>query len=182
MFGGLAFLDRGPHGGRGQRPGRACMVRVDPEETEALPRASRARAPFEMRGREMRGWLRVDADEVEAVGHPRASSTPGDFRRNSLDKALDRGIDRLSIARRQQVEQQAADDGEAEAGLGAGHGLGPALATAPGGERRDPRVDDPVEERQRARGALERPGVDLEEQPLEGPQRRVGRPAPTSPA
>ena len=62
MFGGLAFLLNGNMAvgvsGKG-----GLMVRVDPEETEALLAKPHAR-PFEMRGREMRGWLRVDADGV----------------------------------------------------------------------------------------------------------------------
>ncbi|MEP6623501.1 MAG: TfoX/Sxy family protein [Acidimicrobiia bacterium] len=58
MFGGLAFLIGGRmsvaasgHGG--------LMVRVPPEDTAAL--LTRAHVhPFEMRGRELSGWLRVD--------------------------------------------------------------------------------------------------------------------------
>jgi TfoX/Sxy family transcriptional regulator of competence genes len=74
MFGGLAFLVRGTmavsasgHGG--------LLLRVNPAEAESLvggPHVRRA----EMRGREMDGWLRVDAEAVEAdddlrrwVGH-----------------------------------------------------------------------------------------------------------------
>lgn len=60
MFGGLAFLVAGnmsvAAGGQG-----GLMVRVDPEATEALVAKPHAR-PFEMRGREMQGWLRVDAE------------------------------------------------------------------------------------------------------------------------
>ena len=62
MFGGLAFLVGGnmsvSASGRG-----GLMVRVDPEQTEALlakPGAER----MVMRGREMDGWLRVDSDAV----------------------------------------------------------------------------------------------------------------------
>jgi hypothetical protein len=40
------------------------MVRVAPEETDALLAEPHAR-PFEMRGREMQGWLRVDSEGVE---------------------------------------------------------------------------------------------------------------------
>jgi TfoX/Sxy family transcriptional regulator of competence genes len=63
MFGGLAFLVGGNMavGVSGQG---GLMVRVDPEETEALLAEPHAR-PFEMRGREMQGWLRVDAEGVE---------------------------------------------------------------------------------------------------------------------
>ncbi len=62
MFGGLAFLIGGNmavaasgHGG--------MMVRVDPEQTDALVAKPHAR-PFEMRGRAMQGWLRVDSEGV----------------------------------------------------------------------------------------------------------------------
>jgi hypothetical protein len=37
------------------------MVPVDPEDTDALLAKPHAR-PFEMRGREMQGWLRVDPE------------------------------------------------------------------------------------------------------------------------
>jgi hypothetical protein len=37
------------------------MLRVDPAETDALLRRQHVR-PFEMRGRVMQGWLRVDAE------------------------------------------------------------------------------------------------------------------------
>lgn len=39
------------------------MVRVDPDETDALVSKPHA-APFEMRGRSMRGWLRVETEGV----------------------------------------------------------------------------------------------------------------------
>jgi hypothetical protein len=39
------------------------MVRVDPEETDALLAKPNAR-PMVMRGREMQGWLRVDDEGV----------------------------------------------------------------------------------------------------------------------
>jgi TfoX/Sxy family transcriptional regulator of competence genes len=60
MFGGLAFLIGGNMAVAASGQG-GLLVRVDPEETDALlaePGASR----FEMRGREMDGWLRVAAD------------------------------------------------------------------------------------------------------------------------
>ena len=64
MFGGLAFLVGG-HMAVGVSGQGGLMVRVEPEETDALVAEPGAR-PFEMRGREMRGWLRVDADAVDA--------------------------------------------------------------------------------------------------------------------
>jgi TfoX/Sxy family transcriptional regulator of competence genes len=62
MFGGLAFLINGNMsvGISGQG---GLMVRVDPEATDALVAKPHAR-PFEMRGRPMRGWMRVDAEGV----------------------------------------------------------------------------------------------------------------------
>ena len=39
------------------------MVRADPEETEKLLAKPHAQ-PFVMRGREMKGWLRVNAEGV----------------------------------------------------------------------------------------------------------------------
>jgi TfoX/Sxy family transcriptional regulator of competence genes len=60
MFGGLAFLIGGNMSvsvsGRG-----GLMLRCDPAETEELRRKPHA-GPFEMRGRVMDGWLRVDPE------------------------------------------------------------------------------------------------------------------------
>ncbi len=63
MFGGLAFLIAGNMAVAASGQG-GLMVRVDPDETEALAAKPHAR-PFEMRGREMRGWLRVDPEGVD---------------------------------------------------------------------------------------------------------------------
>jgi TfoX/Sxy family transcriptional regulator of competence genes len=62
MFGGLAFLVGGNMAVAASGQG-GLMVRVDPEQTDALVREPYA-GPFEMRGRAMQGWLRVDADGV----------------------------------------------------------------------------------------------------------------------
>ena len=62
MFGGLAFLIGGKMAVAASGQG-GLMVRVDPEDTEALV-AERHVRPFEMRGRPMQGWLRVDAEGV----------------------------------------------------------------------------------------------------------------------
>jgi TfoX/Sxy family transcriptional regulator of competence genes len=63
MFGGLAFLVDGhmsvSASGRG-----GLMLRVAPEETEALLAKPHA-GPFEMRGKTMDGWLRVDSEGVK---------------------------------------------------------------------------------------------------------------------
>ena len=60
MFGGLAFLIGGHMSVAASGKG-GLMVRVAPEDTEALLAKPHAR-PFEMRGREMQGWLRVDLE------------------------------------------------------------------------------------------------------------------------
>lgn len=59
MFGGLAFLVEGNMAVAVSGQG-GLMVRVEPAETGALLEEPHAR-PFEMRGRELSGWLRVDA-------------------------------------------------------------------------------------------------------------------------
>ena len=62
MFGGLAFLINGNMAVSASSKG-GLLLRVDPVQTEALveePHVGR----FEMRGREMNGWLRVDAEAV----------------------------------------------------------------------------------------------------------------------
>ena len=60
MFGGLAFLAGGHMAVAASGQG-GLMVRVDPAETDALMAKPHA-GPFEMRGREMQGWLRVDSE------------------------------------------------------------------------------------------------------------------------
>jgi hypothetical protein len=60
MFGGLAFLVGG-HMSVAVSGQGGLMVRVDPEQLGALLGEPHAQ-PFEMRGRPLRGWLRVGAD------------------------------------------------------------------------------------------------------------------------
>ncbi len=60
MFGGLAFLIGGHMSVAASGQG-GLMVRIEPEETDALLAKRHTRA-FEMRGREMQGWLRVDLE------------------------------------------------------------------------------------------------------------------------
>jgi TfoX/Sxy family transcriptional regulator of competence genes len=62
MFGGLAFLVGGNMSVSASGQG-GLMVRVDPEDTDALVSKPHA-GPFEMRGRAMQGWLRIDAEGV----------------------------------------------------------------------------------------------------------------------
>ncbi len=62
MFGGLAFLINGHMAASASSQG-GLLLRVDPARTETLverPHVGR----FVMRGREMDGWLRVDAPAV----------------------------------------------------------------------------------------------------------------------
>lgn len=64
MFGGLGFLINGNLAVSASGQG-GLMVRVDPAETQSLVRDRHARRMV-MRGREMDGWLRVDAEALEA--------------------------------------------------------------------------------------------------------------------
>jgi TfoX/Sxy family transcriptional regulator of competence genes len=62
MFGGHAFLVSG-HLAVAASGGGGLLLRCDPARTESLLRGSQV-GRFEMRGREMDGWLRVDASAV----------------------------------------------------------------------------------------------------------------------
>ena len=62
MFGGIGFMIDG-HMAMGVSGEGGLMIHCSKEETEALLAKPGAR-PFEMRGREMKGWLRVDAESV----------------------------------------------------------------------------------------------------------------------
>ncbi|CAA9341106.1 MAG: hypothetical protein AVDCRST_MAG34-945 [uncultured Nocardioidaceae bacterium] len=62
MFGGLAFLVDGKLAASASSQG-GMLLRVDPSQTEELlaePHVDR----FQMRGRAMQGWLRVDEEAV----------------------------------------------------------------------------------------------------------------------
>ena len=83
MFGGLAFLLAGNMAVAASGQG-GLMLRVEPEETETLLEQPHA-GPMVMRGREMSGWLRVEAAGVESdedlqrwveIGLTRAGSLP----------------------------------------------------------------------------------------------------------
>jgi TfoX/Sxy family transcriptional regulator of competence genes len=62
MFGGLAFLVGGNMAVAASGQG-GLMVRVEPEDTDELLAKRHARQ-FEMRGRPMQGWVRIDAEGV----------------------------------------------------------------------------------------------------------------------
>jgi TfoX/Sxy family transcriptional regulator of competence genes len=62
MFGGLAFLIGGNMAIAASGQG-GILVRVDPKESDELV-ASTPAEMMEMRGRQMPGWLRVDAADV----------------------------------------------------------------------------------------------------------------------
>jgi TfoX N-terminal domain len=78
MFGGLGFLVNGNMAVAASGQG-GLLVRVDPAEGEKLVASTKAE-PMEMRGRQMAGWLRVEAgdDLPEWVerGRSYASSLP----------------------------------------------------------------------------------------------------------
>jgi hypothetical protein len=62
MFGGLAFLIGGNMAVAASGQG-GVLVRVDPAQSDRLVATTNARL-MEMRGRRMKGWLRVDPDDV----------------------------------------------------------------------------------------------------------------------
>jgi hypothetical protein len=62
MFGGLAFLIGGNMAIAASGQG-GVLVRADPEESDTLVATTNARL-MEMRGRQMRGWLRVDPEDL----------------------------------------------------------------------------------------------------------------------
>jgi TfoX/Sxy family transcriptional regulator of competence genes len=64
MFGGLAFLINGNMSVSASGQG-GMLLRVDPDETSALLGEPHAQ-PFEMRGRQMQGWLRVDSEALKS--------------------------------------------------------------------------------------------------------------------
>jgi TfoX/Sxy family transcriptional regulator of competence genes len=76
MFGGLAFLLNGNMAIAASGQG-GLLVRVDPSESGALVGKTGA-SVMEMRGREMPGWLRVDAGDVRT--------------KPQLSKWVDRGV------------------------------------------------------------------------------------------
>jgi TfoX/Sxy family transcriptional regulator of competence genes len=63
MFGGLAFLMDGNMAVSASSKG-GLLLRIDPAQTESLVSEPHVRR-FEMRGREMDGWLRIDPEAVE---------------------------------------------------------------------------------------------------------------------
>jgi hypothetical protein len=66
MFGGLAFLIGGNMAIAASGQG-GLLVRADADESDALVATTNARL-MEMQGRELRGWLRVDAEDARTKG------------------------------------------------------------------------------------------------------------------
>ena len=64
MFGGLAFLIGGNMAIAASGQG-GILVHADPDEADSLVASTDAYL-MEMRGKEMRGWLRVDSEHVTA--------------------------------------------------------------------------------------------------------------------
>ena len=62
MFGGLAFLIGGNMAIAASGQG-GILVRADPAESDSLVASTDAHV-MEMRGKQMRGWLRVDPEHV----------------------------------------------------------------------------------------------------------------------
>jgi TfoX/Sxy family transcriptional regulator of competence genes len=76
MFGGLAFLIGGNMSVSVSGQG-GLLLRCDPAETDALL-AKQYAAPFQMRGRVMDGWLRVDPEGLRT--------------KRQLERWVDRGV------------------------------------------------------------------------------------------
>lgn len=83
MFGGLAFLVAGKMAVAASGQG-GLLVRVDPARADDLLATTNAE-PMEMKGRAMKGWLRVDGDDVRtkkqlatwiAIGTAAAKNAP----------------------------------------------------------------------------------------------------------
>jgi TfoX/Sxy family transcriptional regulator of competence genes len=83
MFGGLAFLIDGHMAVAASGQG-GLLVRVDPDESDEIVATTQA-TPMVMRGRPMRGWLRVSSEDVRTkkqlgkwveLGEAYASSLP----------------------------------------------------------------------------------------------------------
>lgn len=64
MFGGLAFLVDGNMAVSASSKG-GLLLRVDPSQAESLVAEPDVRR-FEMRGRQMKGWLHVDGQAVDS--------------------------------------------------------------------------------------------------------------------
>ena len=64
MFGGLAFLLGGNMAITASGQG-GIMVRVDPADSDRLTESTPARF-MEMRGRTMRGWLRIESSDLRS--------------------------------------------------------------------------------------------------------------------
>jgi TfoX/Sxy family transcriptional regulator of competence genes len=64
MFGGLAFLIHGNMAVAASGQG-GLLVRMSPDDAESLVDDEQV-VPMVMRGREMRGWLRVDPGAVQS--------------------------------------------------------------------------------------------------------------------
>ena len=64
MFGGLAFLIGGNMSVSASGQG-GLLLRCDPDETDSLVKEAHADR-FEMRGRAMDGWLRVESEGVDS--------------------------------------------------------------------------------------------------------------------
>src|SRR2546421_1031941 len=77
MFGGLAFMINGNMAVSASGKG-GLLLHIDRDDTEELLKKPHAQ-PFEMRGRTMDGWLRVEAEGVKT--------------KRQLERWVSRGVD-----------------------------------------------------------------------------------------
>jgi len=82
MFGGLAFLVGGNMAVAASGQG-GMMVRVDPAESDTIVVRTDAR-PIKMRGKPMRGWLRIDSESLATKRQPSRWVTLGTTYARSL--------------------------------------------------------------------------------------------------
>ena len=98
-----------------------------------------------------------------------------------LEEPLIRLVDSGTVPGGEEIEQQAADRGHAETGVGPGRPFVGAGLDQGGGDRGDPGLDDSVEKPLGAGAAALGGGVQLEEQPLLRPQAGVAEALPGPP-
>jgi hypothetical protein len=91
-----------------------------------------------------------------------------------VDERVHGCVDLRDVSRREQVEQQATRDGDAQPGVSPGDVGRHATVDAGLGDRVQPSIDDAVQHRGGVRAPLECLAVELEEQTFIGPQGGIG--------
>ena len=87
-----------------------------------------------------------------------------------VEEGIHRVVDRLDVARGQQVEKEAARDRDTQRGVSACQPLGHTQPEVDFDDRVEPVLDDPVKQLDRVRAGLQSLSAQLEEQTLVGPE------------